>query len=96
MNTITPETARTSHYFCSIQRNYRLDSPAITAQLRDGVHNVFGEDEAMLTAQQAAIDAKPDYEFYSLNIDTGGMWVRRLLERMLLAEGRTPAARLAG
>jgi vanillate O-demethylase monooxygenase subunit len=42
----------------------------------------------MLKAQQAAIDANPDYEFYNLNIDAGGMWVRRLLERMLLAEDR--------
>ncbi|CAH0230859.1 Toluene-4-sulfonate monooxygenase system iron-sulfur subunit TsaM1 [Microbacterium sp. Bi128] len=94
MNTITPETDRTSHYFWSFQRNYRLDSQLITTQLRDGVHGVFGEDEAMLAAQQAAIDANPDYEFYSLNIDAGGMWVRRLLERMLAAEGRerTPAA----
>lgn len=88
MNTITPETDRTSHYFWSFQRNYRLDSQLITTQLREGVHGVFGEDEAMLTAQQAAIDANPDYEFYSLNIDAGGMWVRRLLERMLAAEGR--------
>ena len=60
-----------------------------------GVHGVFGEDERMLAAQQAAIDANPDYEFYSLNIDAGGMWVRRLLERMLAAEGRSavPAVR---
>ena len=35
----------------------------------------------MLKAQQEAIDANPDYEFYSLNIDAGGMWVRRLIER---------------
>ncbi|WP_286794016.1 aromatic ring-hydroxylating oxygenase subunit alpha [Microbacterium sp. UBA3394] len=88
MNTITPETDRTSHYFWSFQRNYRLESQLITTQLRDGVHGVFGEDEAMLTAQQQAIDANPDYEFYSLNIDAGGMWVRKLLERMLAAEGR--------
>jgi phenylpropionate dioxygenase-like ring-hydroxylating dioxygenase large terminal subunit len=88
MNTITPETAKTCHYFWSFQRNYCLDSQLITTQLRSGVHNVFGEDEAMLAAQQAAIDANPDYEFYSLNIDAGGMWVRRLIERMLEAEGR--------
>ena len=69
-------------------RNYRLESQLITTQLRNGVHGVFGEDEAMLTAQQEAIDANPDYEFYSLNIDAGGMWVRRLIERMLEAEGR--------
>jgi vanillate O-demethylase monooxygenase subunit len=95
MNTISPETARTSHYFWSFQRNYRLDSQLITTQLREGVHGVFGEDEAMLAAQQATIDANPDYEFYSLNIDAGGMWVRRLIERMLEAEGRlapTPVA----
>ena len=69
-------------------RNYRLDSQLITTQLRNGVHGVFGEDEEMLTAQQNAIDANPDYEFYSLNIDAGGMWVRRLIERQLAAEGR--------
>lgn len=96
MNTITPEKMRSSHYFWSFQRNYRLDSQLITTQLRDGVHGVFGEDEAMLAAQQAAIDANPDYEFYSLNIDAGGMWVRRILERMLEAEGRTPGGRTRG
>ena len=95
MNTISPEGPKTSHYFWSFQRNYRLDSQLITTQLRSGVHNVFGEDEAMLTAQQAAIDANPDYEFYSLNIDAGGMWVRRLIERMLEAEGRLAPAPVA-
>ena len=57
------------------------------------MHGVFGEDEAMLIAQQEAIDANPDYEFYSLNIDAGGMWVRRILERALAAEGRDAVAR---
>ena len=46
----------------------------------------------MLTAQQRAIDANPDYEFYSLNVDAGGMWVRRILDRMLLAENRPDAS----
>ena len=89
MNTITPETDRTSHYFWSFQRNYRLESQSITTQLRDGVTRVFGEDEVMLRAQQQAIDANPDYEFYNLNIDAGGMWVRRILERALEQEGRS-------
>ena len=88
MNTITPETDRTSHYFWAFMRNYRLDSQTITTELREGVHGVFGEDEEMLIAQQAAIDANPDFEFYSLNIDAGGMWVRRILDKMLQAEGR--------
>jgi vanillate O-demethylase monooxygenase subunit len=88
MNTITPESSNKSHYFWSFQRNYRLESQLITTQLRDGVTRVFGEDEEMLRAQQAAIEANPDYEFYNLNIDAGGMWVRRLLEAALQAEGR--------
>jgi phenylpropionate dioxygenase-like ring-hydroxylating dioxygenase large terminal subunit len=92
MNTITPETERTSHYFWAFMRNYRLESQLITTQLRNGVHGVFGEDEAMLQAQQAAIDANPDHEFYNLNIDMGGMWVRKLLERALESEGRPAAA----
>jgi phenylpropionate dioxygenase-like ring-hydroxylating dioxygenase large terminal subunit len=88
MNTISPETDKTCHYFWAFMRSYRLESQLITTQLRDGVQGVFGEDEAMLKAQQEAIDANPDYEFYSLNIDAGGMWVRRLIERQLEAEGR--------
>jgi phenylpropionate dioxygenase-like ring-hydroxylating dioxygenase large terminal subunit len=88
MNTMTPETATTTHYFWSFQRNYRQESQLITTQLRDGVTRVFGEDEVMLKAQQEAINANPDYEFYNLNIDAGGMWVRRILEKALVAEGR--------
>ena len=89
MNTITPETDRTSHYLWAFMRNYRLDSQLITTQLRNGVEGVFGEDEAMLKAQQEAIDANPHHEFYSLNVDGGGMWVRRILDRMLQAENHT-------
>ncbi|MER5388028.1 aromatic ring-hydroxylating dioxygenase subunit alpha [Saccharopolyspora sp. NPDC002686] len=96
MNTITPETDRTSHYFWAFMRNYRLDSQTITTQLRQAVHGVFGEDEEMLRAQQRAIDANPEHEFYSLNIDAGGMWVRQILERMLAAEGRPSSAPATG
>ena len=96
MNTISPERDRTCHYYWAFMRNYRLDSQLITTQLRNGVHGVFGEDEVMLKAQQEAIDANPDYEFYNLNIDAGGMWVRRILERALAAEGRGAAEPLRG
>lgn len=91
MNTISPIDERTALYFWAFMRNYRLDSQLITTQLRDGVHGVFEEDEEMLIAQQKAIDANPGHEFYNLNIDAGGMWVRRLIQRMIEAE-RTLAA----
>jgi vanillate O-demethylase monooxygenase subunit len=44
------------------------------------------EDETMLNAQQAAIDADPDYEVYNLNIDAGGMWARRAISALIDAE----------
>ncbi|MGB6182884.1 MAG: aromatic ring-hydroxylating dioxygenase subunit alpha [Rhodococcus sp. (in: high G+C Gram-positive bacteria)] len=91
MNTISPSTDRTALYFWAFMRNYRLESQTITTQLRDGVHGVFGEDEEMLTAQQAAIDANPNHEFYNLNIDAGGMWVRRIVQRMIEAERTSEA-----
>ncbi len=69
-------------------RNYRLESQLITTELREGVHGVFKEDEDMLVAQQRGIEAHPDHEFYSLSVDAGGMWVRRILDRMLEVEGR--------
>jgi 5-deoxy-D-glucuronate isomerase len=36
----------------------------------------------MLDAQQIAIDSHPGYDFYYLNIDAGGLWVRRLIDRL--------------
>lgn len=93
MNTITPVGEKTALYFWAFMRNYCLDSQLITTQLRDGVHGVFGEDEEMLIAQQTAIDAHPDHEFYNLNIDAGGMWARRIIQRMIETE-RTQTANL--
>ena len=37
---------------------------------------------------QANILRHPDRKLLMLNIDAGGMWVRRLLEKALMAEGR--------
>jgi vanillate O-demethylase monooxygenase subunit len=45
MNTISPETGKTCHYFWAFMRNYCLDSQLVTTQLRNGVHGVFGEDD---------------------------------------------------
>lgn len=86
MNTISPVDRSSAMYYWAFMRNYRLDSQRITTELRDGVHGVFAEDEEMLTAQQQAIQDNPDHEFYNLNIDSGGMWVRRLIQRAVEAE----------
>ncbi len=90
LNTITPETDRTCHYFWAFVRNHRLGEQRLTTELREGVSRIFREDEIVLEAQQRAIDETKGQMFYDLNIDAGAMWARRLIDRMIAAE--TPAA----
>lgn len=86
LNTITPETGRSCHYFWAFARNYRRDEQALTTQICDGVAGIFREDEAVLEAQQIAIEENPDKIFYNINIDAGSMWARRLIDKMIAAE----------
>jgi phenylpropionate dioxygenase-like ring-hydroxylating dioxygenase large terminal subunit len=86
LNTITPETDRTCHYFWAFVRNYNLHEQKLTTDLREGVTRIFGEDEAILEAQQIAIDEHPGHTFYNLNIDAGSMWARRLIDKLIAAE----------
>jgi len=90
LNSITPETDSTCHYFWAFVRSYRLGDQRLTTELRDGVSRIFREDELILEAQQKAIEEHPDHVFYNLNIDAGAMWARRLIDRMVAAEGATP------
>ena len=92
LNTMTPETGSTCHYFWAFVRNWDLGNQARTHTLREAVAGVFREDEVILEAQQKAIEANPDHVFYNLNIDAGSMWARRLIDRMIDGE---QAARLA-
>jgi phenylpropionate dioxygenase-like ring-hydroxylating dioxygenase large terminal subunit len=86
LNTMTPETDRSCHYFWAFVRNYNLDDQRITTLIREGVSGVFAEDEEVLAAQQRGIDDHPDKQFYNLNIDGGAMWARRLIDKMLAEE----------
>jgi vanillate O-demethylase monooxygenase subunit len=94
LNSITPETDSTCHYFWAFVRSYRLGDQRLTTELRDGVSRIFREDELILEAQQKAIEEHPDHVFYNLNIDAGAMWARRLIDKMVAAEAPAPAAGL--
>ncbi|KAB7769679.1 aromatic ring-hydroxylating dioxygenase subunit alpha [Xanthomonas maliensis] len=88
LNTVTPETDRSCHYYWAFMRNYALHDQSLTTTTRDGVTGIFGEDEVVLEAQQRAIDAHPDHVFYNLNVDAGGMWARRVIDRLIAQEQR--------
>ena len=93
LNTMTPETDTTCHYFWAFVRNYRMTEQKLTTDIREGVSSIFREDELILEAQQRAMDENPDRVFYNLNIDAGAMWARRVIDRMI---ARETAPRVAG
>lgn len=92
LNTVTPETDGTCHYFWAFARNYKITEQRRTTELREGVSRIFFEDEIMLEAQQRAMDENPGRVFYNLNIDAGSMWARRLIDHMIAAEAPRPVA----
>ncbi|XVQ09367.1 Rieske 2Fe-2S domain-containing protein [Spirillospora sp. CA-255316] len=81
-----PAAPGTCHYFWAFTRNYHLRDQGLTNLMRQNVARVFAQDTAMLNAQQRAIEADPGHEFYNLNIDIGGMWVRRIIDAKVAAE----------
>jgi phenylpropionate dioxygenase-like ring-hydroxylating dioxygenase large terminal subunit len=91
LNTVTPARGGSCHYFWSVTRDWHLGDQGLTTLLRKSTSHVFSQDSAMLNAQQEAIEGNPGYDFYNLNIDVGGMWVRRLIDARVAAEqGRAP------
>ena len=95
LNTITPQTDGSCHYFWAFARNYCLGEQRLTHELREGVARIFREDEQVLQAQQKALDARPGHNFYNLNIDAGAMWARRLIDRLVAREQRVIPVRAA-
>lgn len=93
---ITPESETSCHYFWNFVRNFKTDDAALTRQLSVAHVNegrgVYDQDIAVLEAQQKAIERHPRQPFYNLNIDAGALWARRLIDRMLAAEGGGVAA----
>jgi vanillate O-demethylase monooxygenase subunit len=96
LNTITPAEDGRCHYFWAFVRNYRLTDQSITTRQREDIARVFEEDRRMLEAQQCAIGANPDYEFYNLNIDAGSMWVRRIIAKLIDAESDSAPSSVRG
>ena len=86
LNTMTPETDGTTHYFWAFSRNYKIGDQNLTTSIRKGIAGVFGEDMVIFAAQQKAIDANPDKEFYNLNVDAGSVWARRQIDAMIEKE----------
>jgi vanillate monooxygenase len=83
---ITPETETSIWYFWGMARNFNPHDKSLTASIRDGQAKIFSEDLEMLERQQKNLLAHPERALLKLNIDSGGVQSRRVLERLVAQE----------
>ena len=89
-HSVTPETARSCHYFWHHARNFRLDEPALTETLAAATSKAFGEDVVIIEMQQQRLDAAgPDAPAVDINADGGALQARRTLDALLEAERKS-------
>ena len=83
---ITPETETSIHYFWGMARKFNPKDKALTATIREGQGKIFSEDLEMLERQQKNLLAYPGRGLLKLNIDTGGVQSRKILDRLIAEE----------
>ena len=86
---ITPETETSIWYFWGMARNFRPDDQELTAAIREGQGKIFAEDLEMLERQQRNLEAWPDRQLLKLNIDSGGILSRKVIDRLLSEEQKS-------
>jgi vanillate O-demethylase monooxygenase subunit len=83
---ITPETDTSIWYFWGMARSFMPKDKNLTATIREGQGKIFAEDLEMLERQQKNLLAQPGRRLLMLNIDSGGVQSRRILERLIADE----------
>jgi vanillate monooxygenase len=83
---ITPESDTSIWYFWGMARNFNPSNKALTASIREGQHKIFSEDLEMLERQQRNLLMHPSRSLLKLNIDTGGVQARRVIDRLIAQE----------
>jgi vanillate O-demethylase monooxygenase subunit len=72
-------------------RQFKPHDTELTDKIRTGQGGIFHEDMEMLQLQQANISKWPDRKLLMLNIDSGGVQSRRIIDRLLAEENETGA-----
>ncbi|MDT2020650.1 aromatic ring-hydroxylating dioxygenase subunit alpha [Methylocella sp. CPCC 101449] len=93
LNSVTPETEETSHYFWSVCRTVALDDQHITDEMYRLTRLAFDEDADMLERQQQAIRAdRSGRPLMNFQGDQGGAAMRKVIARLIEAETEEQAA----
>ncbi len=88
---ITPETEHSTHDFWAVARDFALDDEGVSDFLRESNRTVVLQDVVALDVLERVIAGEADgYQELSINIDTGGLAARRLINRMA-AQAQTEA-----
>jgi vanillate monooxygenase len=90
---ITPETETSIWYFWGMARNFNPQDQALTDRIREGQGKIFAEDLEMLESQQQNLLKYPDRRLLMLNIDSGGVQARRIIDRVLKEEQEQSSSR---
>ncbi len=86
LNSVTPETETTCHYFYAHARYFGQDDKKLDEIYRVGFRDVFMEDVRVFNAQQINHDRFPQRHEVDINTDGPGMNIRRMLEQRIAAE----------
>jgi phenylpropionate dioxygenase-like ring-hydroxylating dioxygenase large terminal subunit len=86
LNSMTPETPTSCHYFWRNARDWQIEDAKLTEFLCAATARAFAEDKEMLEATQRIIDLNPDRREIDFNSDIGGLQARRIVDQLLAAE----------
>jgi phenylpropionate dioxygenase-like ring-hydroxylating dioxygenase large terminal subunit len=85
-NAMTPETAKTTHYYWAIaQKRAERPQHMIDSMFGD-IQKTVQEDVAVFEAQQRSLDLKPDERMVTIKSDAAPIAARRMIERLMHAE----------
>jgi phenylpropionate dioxygenase-like ring-hydroxylating dioxygenase large terminal subunit len=90
INSITPETAGSSHYFWANARDFDIGNAEMTDYFKREVIKAFNEDKDILEAQQRCIALDPEAPTVNVHADWGGVQARRLMDRLMADEAARP------
>lgn len=82
---ITPETETSTWYFWGMARNFNATDQGLTDLITTNLSKVFLEDKEMLEQQQKNIE-RTRRPLLSLNIDGGGMYARKMIDKFVANE----------
>jgi vanillate O-demethylase monooxygenase subunit len=87
LHLLTPETARSTHYFWAHNRNFRQADEELTQAIIAAHHRTFDEDKDMVELQQKELDESGlSVPSFALRVDDAPLRARRMLAGLIRQE----------